>query len=108
MAPGPETNVPAALAPFSTRSLALREAGIGNGARLETLLSSSAYSLKNADWTMAAWFRRIEWLFPIRGRWLLLVFVLALTTLLLVTGAYEREAHIYIGPYWVECSGFCP
>src|SRR5207244_10342789 len=39
-------------------SLSLREAGSGNVARLEALLSSSTYSLKNADWTMAAWFRR--------------------------------------------------
>jgi len=54
-----DTNVPAALAPFSTRSLSLRESGIGNGARLEAFLSSSTYSLRNADWTMAAWFRRL-------------------------------------------------
>jgi endo-1,4-beta-xylanase len=52
------TNVPAALAPFSTRSLALTESGAGNGARLEALLPSTTYSLKNADWTLATWFRR--------------------------------------------------
>jgi|GEM_PF-303510 len=53
-----DTNVPSALAPFSTRSLALTESGAGNGARLEVLLPSATYSLKNTDWTMATWFRR--------------------------------------------------
>jgi len=53
-----DTNVPASLAPFSTRSLSLAESGAGNGARLEALLSSGTYSLKNSDWTMVAWFRR--------------------------------------------------
>lgn len=52
-----DTNVPAALAPFSKRSLALTESGAGNGARLEALLTSTAYSLKNTDWTMTTWFR---------------------------------------------------
>ena len=53
-----DTNVPPALAPFSTHSLALSESGAGNGARLEALLSGTTYGLKNADWTMVAWFRR--------------------------------------------------
>ncbi|MDB6015921.1 MAG: glycoside hydrolase family 10 [Pedosphaera sp.] len=53
-----DTNVPASLAPFSTHSLSLTESGSGNGARLETLLSSNTYSLQNSDWTMVAWFRR--------------------------------------------------
>lgn len=53
-----DTNVPTSLAPFSTRSLSLVESGAGNGARLEALLSSNTYSLKNSDWTMVAWFRR--------------------------------------------------
>jgi len=53
-----DTNVPVALAPFSTHSLALSKAGNGNGARLEALLPSTTYSLKNADWTMVTWFRR--------------------------------------------------
>jgi GH35 family endo-1,4-beta-xylanase len=53
-----DTNVPAALTNFSTHSLALNESGPGNGARLEALLPSSTYSLKNSDWTMVTWFRR--------------------------------------------------
>jgi len=52
--------------------------------------------------TEASWYRNIEWLFPIRGRWLLLVFVLGLAVMLVSVGAYEREAHTYIGPYWVH------
>lgn len=53
-----DTNVPALLAPYSSRSLALTESGAGNGARLEALLPSSTYSLKNADWSFVTWFRR--------------------------------------------------
>jgi GH35 family endo-1,4-beta-xylanase len=53
-----ETNVPAALGGLSARSLALTESGAGNGARLEVLLPSSTYNLRNADWTMSLWFRR--------------------------------------------------
>ena len=53
-----DTNVPTLLTPFSTHSLALTESGNGNGARLEALLPGATYSLKNADWTMVAWFRR--------------------------------------------------
>lgn len=53
-----DTNVPPALAPFSTHSLALAESGAGNGARLEVLMPAATYSLQNSDWTMAVWFRR--------------------------------------------------
>ena len=52
-----DTNVPIALAPFSTHSLVLTKSGTGNAARLGVLLPSSAYALKNADWTMTVWFR---------------------------------------------------
>ncbi len=53
-----DTNVPSVLGPFSTHSLALTESGNTNGARLEVLLPSTTYSLKNTDWTMVGWFRR--------------------------------------------------
>lgn len=55
---GYDTNVPPPLAGLSTRSLSLAEAGTGNAARLEVLLSSSSYNLRNADWSLALWFRR--------------------------------------------------
>jgi len=53
-----DTNVPVALAGLSTWSLALTESGAGNGARLEVLLPSTTYNLRNTDWTMVTWFRR--------------------------------------------------
>lgn len=55
---GYDPNVPASLAGHSTSSLALTESGAGNAARLEVLLPGSTYNLRNADWTMVAWFRR--------------------------------------------------
>ena len=65
-----DASVPAGLARFSTASLRLTEAGPTNGARLSVLVGSTLYSLKNADWTFATWFRRAtgtndEWLFHI-------------------------------------------
>jgi len=52
-----DTNTPPLLAPFSTRSLTLSEAGAGNAARLEALLPSTTYSLRNADWSFVTWFQ---------------------------------------------------
>ena len=65
-----DASVPLGLARFSTASLRLTEAGATNGARLSVLVGSTLYSLKNADWTFATWFRRAtatndEWLFHI-------------------------------------------
>jgi GH35 family endo-1,4-beta-xylanase len=53
-----ETNVPPSLAGLSARSLAVTESGAGNAARLEVLLPSATYNLRNADWSLALWFRR--------------------------------------------------
>lgn len=53
-----ETNVPPPLAGLSARSLTLGESGAGNAARLEALLPSATYNLRNTDWSLALWFRR--------------------------------------------------
>jgi GH35 family endo-1,4-beta-xylanase len=53
-----ETNVPPSLAGLSARSLVVTESGAGNAARLEVLLPSATYNLRNADWSLALWFRR--------------------------------------------------
>lgn len=55
---GYDTNVPPLLAGLSARSLSLGESGAGNAARLEVLLSSATYNLRNADWSVVLWFRR--------------------------------------------------
>ncbi|MBI5773772.1 MAG: PKD domain-containing protein [Verrucomicrobia bacterium] len=51
-------DVPPSLAPFSLVSLLLTENGASNSARLYRRMLTSEYSLNNADWTFACWFRR--------------------------------------------------
>ncbi len=50
-------SVPTALAPY-TQSLTLTENGTVGAARVERSLTTTELDLKNADWTIAGWFRR--------------------------------------------------
>lgn len=49
---------PAALSPFHSQSLSLTENSTAGAARVERVLASDVIDFKNADWTIAGWFKR--------------------------------------------------
>ncbi|MCB1210308.1 MAG: DNRLRE domain-containing protein, partial [Verrucomicrobiales bacterium] len=51
-------DIPAALMPFQTQSLFLTENGTAGAARMERSLANDVIDFKNADWTIAGWFKR--------------------------------------------------